>query len=171
MKNSWWAITALILFSLGSYPAYLYTTAGKNAFIVSTSFVIFVLYYVTNNPQQNWKTISFSNTLIFALIMTHYPNGFIAVIFLVSYYLFNLSQLKRALLLLPGCLLATFWGLTKYFQNRAEILNPEYISFLSDRYEVSLSYFKNILNSTWRASVTTLGTGIESKILLFLSLS
>ncbi|MAT44347.1 MAG: hypothetical protein CL609_18600 [Anaerolineaceae bacterium] len=169
-KKDWWAITATIFFSLWIYPTNLFLTAGKNAFIISIPLVVFTLFFIINNNNRNLKSILFSNLLIFSLLMTHYPNGFITAIFIGSYYLFNIDQIKKAFFLLPGAFLAAYWGFKNYFLDKQAILSPVYESNLIKTYELSFSYIRDILISTWERTVVSLGTGAMFYIILSLSL-
>jgi hypothetical protein len=170
IKKDWWAVSAIILFSLGTYPTNLYFTAGKNSFIMSVSLVILIFYILICTKKHNWKTILFTNALVYALIITHYPNGFIAAILIGSYYLFNFRLIKQALLLIPGFFLGASWGFIKYSLFFAKIVNPIYANYRNLTPQWSIRYIKDTIISTWNGCTICLGTSTLSIVILILSL-
>ena len=98
-------------FLLGAFPTNFFFRAGKNALVVALPFLPLLLYLIRRIENQRINMF-LSNSLIFILVVIHYPFAAISLIAVGSHILFE-KGFKNIIRILPGILFGLLWGLTK----------------------------------------------------------
>lgn len=106
------ALIGASLFLIGHFPTNLFFTAGKNALILASSFLLLLLA-IMKLDLAKWTKLIVFNLLVFVLILTHYPLAAIGLVLISGYIIFQ-KNFKDVLLILGGCLLGGIWGLQKF---------------------------------------------------------
>jgi hypothetical protein len=105
------ALLSSLLFVLSIFPSKFFWAAGKNALVMAIP-IGFLLLFLASLELEKIKKLIILNTLVFVLILIHYP---VAFIFLIGafFILLNKNNIKNLKYILIGCALGILWGFLK----------------------------------------------------------
>lgn len=113
------ALIVSLYFSLGGGLTYLFINAGKNAFIIGFSILLFFMYSVyLYNQSLKTKDLLLSTVALLSVFLTHYALGLLACIYLLA--IFIPKGIKgeksswRLLAIYIGAILASIYVLYTY---------------------------------------------------------
>jgi hypothetical protein len=110
-KDKKFALLSAAIFVIAIFPSKFFWAAGKNGLVMAIPIMFLVLFVASLQLKEIQKAIIL-NLLIFALILTHYPAAFIALIG-VFFVLLYKDGIKGLLNIAVGCGLGLVWGLIK----------------------------------------------------------
>ena len=111
-KNKYISLIGASLFLIGHFPTNLFFTAGKNALLVASSFLLLLLA-LFKLEMGKWTKLIVINFLVFVLILTHYPLAAIGLALIGGIIVLE-KKFKDILLVIGGSILGILWGFQKY---------------------------------------------------------
>jgi hypothetical protein len=106
------ALLSASIFLIALFPSKLFWAAGKNALIMGIGFMLF-LFFVSTLNMSRIKKLLLINSLVFVLILVHYPTAFIALIGLFFLFLSQKASWKNLRNIILGCGFGVVWGVLK----------------------------------------------------------
>lgn len=158
------ALIGASLFLIGYFPTNLFFTAGKNALILASCFMLLVLA-ILKLDLTKWTKLIVTNLLVFVMILTHYPLAAIGLVLITGYILFE-KRIKHLLMILGGCILGGIWGLQKYhFQLASQQTSmfakiepiPFTVSSLTDFLSTAFVTFRMFFSASYNSVLFYLG--------------
>jgi hypothetical protein len=110
-KDKKFALLSAAIFIIAIFPAKFFWAAGKNGLVMAIP-IMFLALFIASLELKSLRKFIILNFLIFAIILTHYPAAFIALIG-VFFVLLYKEGLKGLLNIAVGCGLGLVWGLIK----------------------------------------------------------
>ncbi len=144
-KSKFIALIGASLFLIGHFPTNLFFTAGKNALLVASSFMLLLLA-LFKIEMGKWTKLIVINLLVFVLILTHYPLAAIGLALIGGIIVLE-REFKNILLVLGGSVLGILWGFQKYHYQIASQQTSMFTYV--EPFPVTVSGLANLLSSAF----------------------